>query len=268
MASNRQQREQREARERLRTYQARQQVHDKRVSRRKRDNLLGILGGLLVVALAITAQVVFFTAGPGAPDPSPTPTAEPTPSASPDAEQNVGAPDPSLAENRSWTGELVFNDTIALGIELDGAAAPQAVSGWIADVEDGYYPGTTCHRLADSDGFSFIQCGSIDGQGGPDPDYSFGPIENAPATGVYTAGTIAMARSTSPYSNGHQFFIVTGDTMFDMSSGGYTVVGTVTSGLDQLIEQIISAGVAPDTVGADGSGAPQVPTVITSVTLQ
>ena len=267
MVSNRQQREQREARERLRVYRARQDVHAVQVKRRRRDNLIGILGGVAVVALAVTAQVMFFTAGPGAPTPVPSASATPEPTAEPEA--NVGAPEPTLAEGRTWTGELVFNDDITLGISLDGAAAPQAVSGWVADVNDGYYPGTTCHRMANADGFSFIQCGSIDGMGGPDPEYSFGPVENAPADGTYPAGTIAMARSASQYSNGHQFFIVTAETQFDMSSGGYTVVGTVTSGLDQLIDQVMSKGSDPAKPAPDGaSGAPLVPTTITRVTLQ
>ena len=149
MASNRQQREQREARERLRAYQARQEVHESQGRRRRRDNIIGIVGGVLVAALAITTQVIYFTVGPGMP--------EPTPSASPTAEaddQNVGAPGADLAEGRTWTGELVFNDTVTLGISLDGAAAPQAVSGWVADVQDDYYLGKSCHRLANGATFS------------------------------------------------------------------------------------------------------------------
>ncbi|TXK17528.1 peptidylprolyl isomerase [Homoserinibacter sp. GY 40078] len=266
MASNRQQREQREARERLRAYQARQEVHEIRNRRRRRDNVIGILGAVVVTALAITTQIVYFTAGPGAPEASPSAS----PSAAAGDELNVGAPDSSLAEGRTWTGELVFNDDVTLGIELDGAAAPQAVSGWVADVMADYYPGTTCHRLADAESFAFIQCGSIDGAGSGDPDYSYGPIENAPADGVYPAGTIAMARSgNDAYSNGHQFFIITADTTLPAdAAGGYSVVGQVTSGLDDLISEITSKGVDPDTVGEDGTGSPLVPTTITSLTLQ
>lgn len=264
MASNRQQREQREARERLRAYQARQEVHEARERRRRRDNVLGIAGGLLVAVLAITTQVIYFTVGPGMP--------EPTPSASPSAEadQNVGAPGADLAEGRTWTGELVFNDDVTLGISLDGAAAPQAVSGWVADMQDDYYAGKTCHRLANGESFSFIQCGSLDGTGSPDPDFSYGPVENAPADGVYPAGTIAMARAGGDaYSNGHQFFIITADTTLPGDdAGGYTVVGTVTSGLDALISNITSAGIDPETAGEDGTGAPAIPTTITRLTLQ
>ena len=70
MASSRQQRDQREARERLRAYQARQEVHEKQGRRRRRDNVLAIVGGVLVAALAVTTQVLYFTAGPGAPAPA------------------------------------------------------------------------------------------------------------------------------------------------------------------------------------------------------
>lgn len=264
MASNRQQREQREARERLRAYQARQEVHEARNKRRRRDNVIGIAGGILVAALAITTQVVYFTVGPGMPEPTPSATS------TPEADQNVGAPDSSLAEGRTWTGDLVFNDTVTLGISLDGAAAPQAVSGWIADMQDDYYLGKTCHRMANNPGFSFIQCGSLDGTGQPDPDFSYGPVENAPADGVYPAGTIAMARATGDaYSNGHQFFIITADTTLPAdAAGGYTVVGVVTSGLDTLISEITSAGIDPATTGQDGTGSPAIPTTITSLTLQ
>src|SRR5690606_26359351 len=173
VASSRQQREQREARERLRAYQARQEVHEVRERRRRRDNVVGIVGGIVAAALAITTQVLYFTQGPGAP--APVPSASPTPSAA--ADQNVGAPDASLAEDRVWTGELVLNDDVTLGISLDGTKAPQAVAGWVQDVQDGYYVGKTCHRLGDHDRFQLIQCGSIDGTGAPDPEFSYGPVE-------------------------------------------------------------------------------------------
>jgi peptidyl-prolyl cis-trans isomerase B (cyclophilin B) len=266
VASSRQQREQREARERLRAYQARQEVHEVRGRRRRRDNLVGIIGGIAVAALAVTTQVVYFTSGPGAPAP------EPSASASPSAEagQNVGAPDASLAESRVWTGELVLNGDVTLGISLDGTKAPQAVAGWVQDMQDGYYVDKTCHRLATSEGFSFLQCGSLDGTGAGDPDFSYGPVENAPADNIYPAGTIAMARAGGDaYSNGHQFFLVTADTTLPAdAAGGYTVVGTVTSGLDQLIAQITSAGIDQDKLDGTGAGAPLVPTTITSVSLQ
>jgi peptidyl-prolyl cis-trans isomerase B (cyclophilin B) len=182
----------------------------------------------------------------------------------------VGAPDPALAESRIWTGELTIND-IVLGIELDGVNAPQATAGWVQAASTDYYPGKTCHRLATTAGFAFLQCGSVDGTGASDPDFSYGPIENAPADGIYPAGTIAMARGAGDaYSNGHQFFIVTDSTTLGTDeAGGYTVVGKVTSGLENLIAEITSKGIDPEQIGADGqSGAPLVPATITGLTLE
>jgi peptidyl-prolyl cis-trans isomerase B (cyclophilin B) len=262
VATSRQQREAREARDRLKAYSARQEVHSMQKRRRLRDNIIAVIGIVVVAALATLTQVVYFTAGPGVPSPAPSASENP-------ADANLGAPDPSLAEGRVWTGTLTLND-IALGISLDGAVAPQAVSGWIQDVQSGYYTDKTCHRMGDTPGFELLQCGSIDGVGGPDPAFHYGPVENAPADNVYPAGTIAMARAgDDAYSNGHQFFLVTGDTTLPTdTAGGYTVVGTVTSGLDQLIASIMSQGIDPATVGQDGTGNPLVPTVIRGVTLQ
>jgi peptidyl-prolyl cis-trans isomerase B (cyclophilin B) len=253
-------REARAARDRLRRYNARQSVHAHKLSRRKRDNILWIAVAVIVIALAAATQVLYFTSGPGLPPPAPEKTTQPQ-----DEGSNAQAvPDATLAEARTWTGGLTIND-IPLGIELDGAAAPQAVSAFINDVQTGYYPGKTCHRLTDG-GFFVLQCGSLDGTGSGDPDYTYGPIENAPAGDLYPAGTIAMARASGDaFSNGHQFFIVYDDTTIPSdAAGGYTVIGKVTAGLDQLIEQIASKGVA----GGSGDGAPVVPTTITGVTVE
>ncbi len=238
-------------------------MHAHQNKRRLRDNIFAIAGVVVIAALAATTQIFYFTSGPGMPTPEPSASDAP-------AGTNVGAPDASVAEDRVWTGELTIND-IVLGIELDGVNAPQATAGWVEAADTGYYTAKTCHRLATSAGFSFLQCGSLDGTGASDPSFSYGPIENAPESGVYEAGTIAMARSQdNAYSNGHQFFVVTDSTTLGTdTAGGYTVVGKVTSGLDQLIAQITAAGIDPATLDANGSsGAPLVPTTITSLTLE
>jgi hypothetical protein len=68
----------REARERTRLYQARQDFHAGQGRRRTRDNLIaGIAGGLLILGV-VGAQTAYFVAGPGAPEPTPTSTPSPT----------------------------------------------------------------------------------------------------------------------------------------------------------------------------------------------
>ena len=258
MASN--DRQAREERARLRTYQARQEVHTRKQRRRTRDNVIAVLALVVVLALATAAQIFYFSSGPGA-EPVATETATPTPT--PTEEANQGdVPSADIAEDRTWTGTLTLND-IPLGIELDGAAAPQAVSSEISLIQSGFYTDTSCHRLT-TEGIWVLQCGDPSGDGTGGPGYSYGPVENAPADEVYPAGTIAMARSTSQYSQGSQFFIVYEDTTLPGDTGGYTVIGKVTSGLDALRAGVIDAG----TSDGAGDGAPAVPTTITAFTIE
>lgn len=265
MASNKnQERETRAARERLKRYNARQAVHAHQVKRRVRDNVIAVIAVIVVVAVAAAVQIAFFTAGPGKPLPVPSASASASPSAAPTS--NVGdVPDPSAAEDRDWTGSMTLNST-KLDFTLDGKAAPQAVASFLKDADDGYFVDKTCHRLVDSDGAGLLQCGSVDGAGGSDPDYSFGPVENAPTDNVYKTGVIAMARvADNGYSQGHQFFIVFGDiTLGTDSAGGYTVIGTVTKGIDDLETDIVASGIEGDAT----DGAPNVATTITALTIK
>jgi peptidyl-prolyl cis-trans isomerase B (cyclophilin B) len=249
-------REVREARDRLRRYNARQAVYAHRIKRRRRDNIIAVVGLVVIAALATTAQVYYFTGGPGMPEPTASSTAE--------ASQNVGdIPSPDVAEARTWTGTLTIND-VPLAVSLDGAAAPQAVASVITDAQNGYYDGSVCHRLVNSASLKTLQCGSIDGTGAIDTTYSYGPIENAPADGAYPAGTIALANGGTAYSQDHQFFIILADSTLPTSTGGYTVIGTVTSGLDVLQSTVADAGIVD---GAE-DGAPVVATTINGFTVQ
>ena len=263
----------REARARLRAYQARTAVHEHQQKRRRRDNVTAAVGLAVVLVLAVGAQLLFFNGGPGTAAPAPsstaTPTATPAPTSTPTpspgaAGKNTGdVPASALAEGRSWDGTMTLND-VTLGFELDGAKAPQAVSSTIALIKKDFYQGLSCHRLT-TGGFFVLQCGDPNGDGTGGPGYSYGPIENAPADAVYPAGTLAMARQGgNAYSQGSQFFIVYDDTTIPAdAAGGYTVIGRVTSGLDELKSKITDAGVK----GGGSDGPPAVPTTITSISL-
>jgi peptidyl-prolyl cis-trans isomerase B (cyclophilin B) len=246
---------------RVRDYRARQAVHERRRRRQVRDSIIG--GAVAAVVLFGGIGLLSIVQPPAAPAESPDPSASEPAASEPAAESTV--PGPELAEGRAWTGTLTVNG-IDLGVELDGAAAPQAVSAVLHDTQEDYYDGKTCHRLTTSEGFSVLQCGSVDGSGAGDPSYQYGPIENAPADDVYPEGTIAMARqSGNAESNGHQFFIVYGDTTIPSdAAGGYTVVGTVTSGLDELRDTVIAAG----TQGGVPDGPPAEPVSIDDFVLQ
>jgi peptidyl-prolyl cis-trans isomerase B (cyclophilin B) len=263
-------REAREARDRLRRYNARQAVHSHQSKRRVRDNVLALVGLVVVATLATFTQIYYFSAGPGKPvakvSASPTPTAA--------AGSNVGdVPNKSVAEARTWTGTLSLN-SVKLDISLDGKAAPQAVASFVTDVKDNYFDGLLCWRLTNSADFYVLQCGTSSATGADSTNYSFGPLENTPSDNKYPAGSIVEARtSDNAYGQGHQFFITYKDTTIPAdSAGGYSIFGHITSGLDQLTSQITSKGITPPASGSTttsaNDGPPVVKTTITSVTIK
>ena len=197
------------------------------------------------------------SASPGAgPNPCPVPTVKAAA-----AQSFPSAPATSLAEGKSWklTIKTTCGDVVAT---LDGAKAPASVANAIFLSGKKFWDGSPCHRLG-LGGLKMLQCGDPTGTGTGGPGYQFGPVENAPADGVYKRGVLAMARSSSQDSQGSQFFIVFGDTQLP---GGYTVFGSVTQGLD-LIDKVAAGGVA--TLGADGGSGPParaISIVSTSVT--
>lgn len=246
----------RESRARLRTYQARTQLHDEQTRRRRRDNLWASIAVTAVFALAVLGQLAYF-GGPGAPAPTATETAA--------TAGNTGdVPDSSIAGGRDWTGSVDING-VAVGFTLNGGLAPQAVSSEISLINSGFYASNSCHRLTTS-GIYVLQCGDPNGDGTGGPGYSYGPVENAPADNVYPAGTIAMARqSGNAQSQGSQFFIVyQTSTIPADEAGGYTVIGQVTSGLDQLQQLVANTGVT----GGATDGAPASPITISSISVQ
>ncbi len=176
-----------------------------------------------------------------APDPAVTTPATGAPTSEPTLDPNV--PDLSLAEGRTWTTTL-HTTAGDITMELDGAAAPQAVASFVSLARDGFFDQTTCHRLTTSNIF-VLQCGDPTGTGTGGPDYRFGPVENAPANNVYPAGTLAMARTPGDgFSMGSQFFLVYQDsTIGSDSAGGYTVFGRIVEGMD-VLQAVADAGLA------------------------
>ncbi|GMA31371.1 peptidylprolyl isomerase [Litorihabitans aurantiacus] len=182
---------------------------------------------------------------------APTPLSEPLPTTDP--ELYDAPPAASEATAATVTLETSAGDVV---VELDDAAAPQAVASFERLVGDGFYDGTACHRLLPD---SLLQCGDPTASGMGGPGYSFGPIENAPTDGVYPAGTLAMARPPGDGEGmGSQFFLVFADVPLpDDAAGGYTVFGTVVQGLDVLQ----SVGAAGNDTGAT-NGRPATDVII------
>jgi peptidyl-prolyl cis-trans isomerase B (cyclophilin B) len=261
----------REAKRRIQQMEAKRELRRDQESRRKRDNLIAAGAGTAAVVLAVVLQFTAFAGNPTEDEfaaaeagLNPSASATPTPTASPSNAANIPAAD--TAAGKVFTGELVLNKG-ALGVELDGTKAPQAAAVFKSLSDEGYFTGKACHRLTTGESFGVLQCGSEDGKGTGNPDYTWGPLENVPADNTYPAGTIAVARTgNNAYGNGTQFFIVYKDTAIPAdSAGGYTVVGKVTSGLE-TVSALAAAGITP--VNGDTDGAPVEPVTIDSFSLK
>ncbi|MBO1766328.1 peptidylprolyl isomerase [Allobranchiibius sp. GilTou38] len=147
-------------------------------------------------------------------------------------------PDKRIAAGRTFTATIQTNcGTITAS--LFGAKAPQTVASFVT-LAKSYYTKTPCHRLTTS-GIYVLQCGDATGTGSGGPGYAYG-IENAPADAIYPAGTLAMARTEDPNSNGSQFFMVYRESTIDPSTGGYSIFGRITSGLP-ILQALAKKGV-------------------------
>jgi peptidyl-prolyl cis-trans isomerase B (cyclophilin B) len=173
----------------------------------------------------------------------------------------LSLPEASTAKGKTYVATVTTNCG-DIELTLDGEKAPQAVASFIELSKQNYYLNAPCHRLTTDASLKVLQCGDPTGTGQGTPGYGFA-VENAPKDGTYPRGTLAMARTTDPKKgNGGQFFIVYGDSTLP-DPDGYTVFGTVTSGLD-IVDKIAAAGVAPGGASAT-DGFPAAPTSILRV---
>ncbi len=278
MASKKNQTSNAEAR--LKAFEAKQQARELVQKKRTADNRFAIIVAVVAVLVALGATYghAFLPGGSlaASASPSATPSLSASASASASAKATASAsptasaaptngplvPSPAVAERRTWTGTMQLNGS-ELGLSLSGKKAPQAVANFLTLAKKNFYKNVTCHRLTTS-GIFVLQCGDPEGTGAGGPGYSWGPIENAPASNVYKSGVIAMARRMDNGSTmGSQFFIVYKDSNIPADlAGGYTVFGRITSGLD-VVTKIAAQG----TTDGGGDGAPKVATTIGAIKL-
>ncbi|MER7460142.1 peptidylprolyl isomerase [Micromonospora sp. NPDC126480] len=155
--------------------------------------------------------------------------------------------------------------------KVDRYRTPCTAASFNHLAEKNFFDNTKCHRLV-TEGIKVLQCGdpSATGKGWRETDGTGGPSyrlmeENLPTDKrpPYPEGVIAMANSGQPGSTGSQFFIVYGDSPLDPN---YTVLGTVTSGMD-IVKQVAAAGDDKAFAEQAGGGHPKKEIVITDLTM-
>jgi peptidyl-prolyl cis-trans isomerase B (cyclophilin B) len=264
------------AREKRRYDKYQTKLNMREVETRRNKQVLGIvlamllvIGGFVGVSLALNKDVkIVASAQPtGQVTDQPTPAAT-TPTASvagcvappkvPTDKRTGTLPDKKTAAGKTFIATVTTNCGV-ITMELDGAKAPQTVASFLGLAKSGYWADSPCHRLTTS-GIFVLQCGDPTGTGGGNPGYGFG-VENAPADFTFAPGTLAMARTTDPESNGGQFFIVYKPTELKDATG-YSIFGKITSGMG-IVDKIAAAGATPP--DASGNTAPVQPISILTV---
>ncbi len=254
--------------------------------RTRRWTAIGIIC-LVVVALAVGSFAFSGSGKSTAASPAAaTPTASATPSASPSATpsatasaaavaepakhcvyastppaaRNVGKPTATPDYRASYQATIHTNRGDVV-VDLLNSKATCTVNSFVHLATKRYFNRTPCPRLSTSGGVYILQCGDPTGTGSGGPGYLFASENLTGAT--YPAGTLAMANSGSPVSNGSQFFLVYRNSTLAPS---YTPFGTIVKGLN-IIQNVGSRGFGPP-LNPAGGGKPKESVVIESVTIK
>jgi peptidyl-prolyl cis-trans isomerase B (cyclophilin B) len=273
---------------------------ERRAKQAKRRRILTIVGGAVAVVAVIAAVVVAVvvnkddhkgttSASPSSSAPTTPPqtgSAAPLPPFQPSA--NVGAncqyppsPDKAVkAVKPPRTGKVptdpaqvsvsMVTNQGHIGLLLANNESPCTVNSFVSLANQKYFNDTKCHRLTTSPDLGVLQCGDPKGDGTGGPGYGFGneyPTDQYPPNDpkaqqpvLYPRGTLAMANTGQPNSNGSQFFMVYKDSQLPPQ---YTIFGTIQADGLATLDKIAKAGVAGG--GEDGTPASEV--IITSVLL-
>ena len=177
-------------------------------------------------ALAATMALVAGCAAPGAFAPAP-PTARAV--ACPTSQP------PALAAGETRTVEIRTSKG-SITIKVEGSLSPIAAGNFVALAACHFYDGIVFHRVVP--GF-VIQGGDPKGDGTGGPGYT---IDDEPVTTTYHRGTVAMARTKQPHSQGSQFFIVLADGAASSLAiaNTYAIFGEVTTGMN-VVDAIAAA---------------------------
>jgi peptidyl-prolyl cis-trans isomerase B (cyclophilin B) len=183
------------------------------------------------------------------------------------AARKVSLPPAKPDTSASYTAKFTTNRGV-IRLKLD-SAAPCTVNSFVSLADQSYFNNTHCHRLVTT-GIYVLQCGDPTGTGEGGPGYVFNSenlssLKQVTVDGtkeaLYPAGSVAMANTGEPDSNGSQFFFVYKNTDLPAS---YTPFGTITSGLS-IIQKVAKAG--SDNSNGTGDGHPKEKVQIDSVTI-
>lgn len=140
------------------------------------------------------------------------------------AKQYAQPPAMTIDPKKTYTATFeTSRGTIVCALFAD--RAPQTVNNFVFLARDGYYDGTTFHRVIPD---FMIQGGDPTASGRGGPGYKFADEKSALRI-KHEVGSLSMANA-GPDTNGSQFFIT--HVVTDWLDGKHAVFGKVTSGQD------------------------------------
>jgi cyclophilin family peptidyl-prolyl cis-trans isomerase len=168
---------------------------------------------LLIVLSAVVAAalIVVFVVIPGLSHP-----------------RTYSAPPPMTIDTSKQYTATIETGNGDLVLELFASDVPVTVNNFVFLARDGFYDGTTFHRVERDPPF-VVQGGDPLGNGMGNPGYY---IDDEITEHTHVAGALSMARTSEPNTNGCQFFICLAPQPH--LDGGYSVFGQLIEGWDVL----------------------------------
>jgi peptidylprolyl isomerase len=211
----------------------REALRKKHQEQKKRQNI--IIAGVAVLIVAVIAWAVIAVQAdnsqtseiPTLPAPSQADTAPqstPVPGPTVNGKQYSSAPPMTIDPQKQYFANVKMANGGEFVIQLYPDKAPITVNSFVFLAREGFFNGTTFHRVLE--GF-MAQGGDPTGTGGGGPGYEFVNEKNDLA--FDKPGVVAMANA-GPNTNGSQFFIMFGP--YGLSESDYTIFGQVISGMD------------------------------------
>jgi peptidyl-prolyl cis-trans isomerase B (cyclophilin B) len=257
----------------------------RRAQQAARRRQIAVISSAAVVVVVLVGIVLLSTVGRGDQPADPAAAAAPSSAAAEPAAAAPGTcayptdgnaakqntPPPTDAVSSDGTVAVAMTTSQGpIGLTLNRAEASCTVNSFVSLAGQGYFDGTTCHRLTTGEGLKVLQCGDPTGTGTGGPGYTIPdekPTTLAPSPAgqgavTYPRGTVAMAKTAQPNSGGSQFFLVYGDSTLPPD---YTVFGTIDDAGLATIDEVAKAG--SDDSNGSGDGKPTTPTEIQKVTV-
>jgi cyclophilin family peptidyl-prolyl cis-trans isomerase len=172
-----------------------------------------IAGGVIIIVVVVLAWVLW-----------PEPQHE-TEATSPTKQLQYNAPPPmTIDPNKEYYATVKMSKGGEFVIQLYPAKAPITVNNFVFLAREGYYDGTTFHRVLED---FMAQGGDPTGTGTGGPGYEF--VNEDSELTFDKPGIVAMANHGRD-TNGSQFFITFAPKEY--LNGGYTIFGQVIEGMD------------------------------------